>query len=774
MWKNHDAAVMQADELLKKMTLQEKAGQICQKLYGFRGYEVVPNSSEISLSKDFTSEFDKYGSMGVLYGLYRADPWSERTFENGLYGDRARTAYNLIQKYALEHARLHIPIMISTECPHGQQSPDGYLLPVNLAMGAGFDPDAVYKAYQECGKQMYDMGVHVALVSMLDILRDPRWGRSEECYSEDPYLAARLAEAAIRGIQDTGVAVCAKHFCAQGQTTGGVNASAAIIGERELREIHFPVMQAAVNAGVKCVMASYNEIDGIPCHANSWLLQDVLRNEMGFDGIIMADGLAIDNLKILGGGDLQACAGALRAGIEVGLWDQAFERIEEACELYPDLLTNVDAAVRRILTLKYELGLFEHPYLNPDAETVSPDKTAGLRLAESSVVLLKNEAELLPLNRCEKEKKQDDISKNIDQNVSKEKISKIAVIGPDLHDIYRQLGDYTPPLRKGEGKTVLEALLQETPVQQGKVKLNDYSVTLPVQEADLQNASAAAENADAVILVLSGSSSRYGAQREGKSLFDANGAIRIDEQENSSEIQMDCGEGIDSAELQLPGNQIALLRYLHEKNIPIITVLIAGRPYAMQEIAKYSNALLVSFYPGPQGGTAIAGVLFGKYSPSGRLPASLPRSAGQLPVYYNYRKSYQAMHYSDLKDGPVYVFGEGMSFSGFQLEQYELQKISSDCFHLKAVVANIGRMDAYEVLQLYIQRTGGSIVPRIRELAGFRKVFIPKGKSCEVVFEIGFDQLSVWNRQMHRVIEAEPVRFLLCDGVSEWQTGSTV
>ena len=422
MWKNHDAAVMQADELLKKMTLQEKAGQICQKLYGFRGYEVVPNSSEISLSKDFTSEFDKYGSMGVLYGLYRADPWSERTFENGLYGDRARTAYNLIQKYALEHARLHIPIMISTECPHGQQSPDGYLLPVNLAMGAGFDPDAVYKAYQECGKQMYDMGVHVALVSMLDILRDPRWGRSEECYSEDPYLAARLAEAAIRGIQDTGVAVCAKHFCAQGQTTGGVN------------------------AGVKCVMASYNEIDGIPCHANSWLLQDVLRNEMGFDGIIMADGLAIDNLKILGGGDLQACAGALRAGIEVGLWDQAFERIEEACELYPELLTNVDTAVRRILTLKYELGLFEHPYLNPDAETVSPDKTAGLRLAESSVVLLKNEAELLPLNRCEKEKKQDDISKNIDQNVSKEKISKIAVIGPDLHDIGRRLdaGDGGP------------------------------------------------------------------------------------------------------------------------------------------------------------------------------------------------------------------------------------------------------------------------------------------------------------------------------------------
>ncbi|MCI6851877.1 MAG: beta-glucosidase, partial [Clostridiales bacterium] len=264
-----------AQDLLSRMTLDEKVGQLSQRLYGFRCF--TREGDEITLTDEFREEVARYSGLGALYGLHRADPWSGRTFETGLDGALSPKAANMVQKYVISHSRLGIPVLLSTECPHGHQALDGWLLPVNLAAGASFSPELVKEAAKVSGRQLREMGIHLALVSALDVLRDPRWGRSEECFGEDPYLAGQMAGAVVEGIRSQGVAVVAKHLCAQGETTGGVNASAARIGPRELREIHLPPVKACVEAGAEAFMAAYNEIDGTYCHANHWLLTELLR-----------------------------------------------------------------------------------------------------------------------------------------------------------------------------------------------------------------------------------------------------------------------------------------------------------------------------------------------------------------------------------------------------------------------------------------------------------------------------------------------------------------
>ncbi len=388
-----------AESLLSIMTLKEKIGQLNQKLYGFSIYE--RQGDKLLLSQDLKNEVEKYSGLGTLYGLYRADPWSGKSFENGLSGKHAIMAYNQVQRYVIEHSRLGIPMLLSTECPHGHQALDGYLLPVNLCNGASFRPELLEEAYEVCGRQLKELGVNLALVSVLDILRDPRWGRSEECFGEDPYLAAEFARAAVTGLQKSGVAVVAKHFCAQGESTGGVNASAARIGERELREIHLPVVKACIEAGVKGIMAAYNEIDGIPCHANYKLLTEILREEMGFTGFIMSDGVAIDQLDVMTGDPVMSAALALNAGVDMGLWDEAFGHLEEAYERGLVTMETIDRAVLRILTLKFEQGLFEQPYLKEDESLTEfhyQDYPQSYRLASESVVLLKNERDILPID----------------------------------------------------------------------------------------------------------------------------------------------------------------------------------------------------------------------------------------------------------------------------------------------------------------------------------------------------------------------------------------
>lgn len=726
---------VEAKELLNKMTLQEKIGQLNQRLYGFGIYE--RNGEEISFCQEFKDEVEKYGGLGTLYGLYRADPWSQKNYDNGLYGENAVKAYNKMQEYVLEHSRWNIPALLSTECPHGHQALDSYLLPVNLNMGATFNPELIHSAYGVCGRQLRQMGVDLALISLLDVVRDPRWGRSEECFSEDPYLCARMAEEIVKAVQNEGVSVVAKHFAAQGECTGGINASAARIGERELREIHLPAMKACADAGVDGVMAAYNEIDGVFCHANPHLLNDILRDEMGFDGVVMADGCAIDQLNVVTGDCVRSGAAALRAGVDIGLWDEAYGRLDEALEKGYITEEDIDRAVLRVLELKMKRGLFEHPLLDETQklEDYSYEKyPQALEIARESVVLLENRGDILPLAK---------------------EIGKIAVIGPNADAVYNQLGDYSPQIKRENCSTVLDGV--RSYLGDKVVYARGCGVFDGTQEEQME-AVKLAEQSDITLLVLGGSSSRFGEVS-----FDANGAAI-----SEHGVSMDCGEGVDTAELSLPVVQRELAEKIFASGSKVITVIIGGRAYALDSISEKSDALLYAFYPGMQGGKAIAEILFGEINPSGRLPVSLPRCSGQLPVYYNYKNSYRSMHYYNLSDGAAYTFGWGKSYTEFAYEEVSFGKraISIEELHKNGIevtmtIKNIGKQDGYAVPLLYLAGEQGSVVRRAKELKGFKKVWLKKGESKNVRIFLSSDAFAIWNFEMEFKVEPGRVQLIL-------------
>ena len=708
----------EAKELLDKMTLQEKIGQLNQKLYGFGIYE--RNGEEISFSQEFKDEVEKYGGLGTLYGLYRADPWSQKNYENGLYGENAVKAYNKMQEYVLEHSRLRIPALLSTECPHGHQALDSYLLPVNLNMGATFNTELIHSAYSVCGRQLRQMGVDLALISLLDVVRDPRWGRSEECFSEDPYLCSKMAEQIVKAVQDEGVSVVAKHFAAQGECTGGINASAARIGERELREIHLPAMKACADAGVDGVMAAYNEIDGVFCHANRHLLTDILRDEMGFEGVVMADGCAIDQLNVVTGDCVHSAAAALRAGVDIGLWDEAYGRLEEALENGYITEEDIDRAVLRVLELKIKRGIFKHPLLdeNQKLEDYSYEKyPQALDIARESVVLLENRNQILPLSKEQR---------------------KIAVIGPNADAVYNQLGDYSPQVKREKCSTVLDGV--RSYFGDNVVYARGCGVFEGTQEEQTE-AVKLAEQSDITILVLGGSSSRFGEVS-----FDANGAAI-----SEHGVSMDCGEGVDTSELSLPIEQRELAEKIFATGSKVITVVIGGRAYALDTIAEKSDAVLYAFYPGMQGGKAIAEILFGDVNPSGRLPVSLPRCSGQLPVYYNYKNSYRSMHYYNIPDGAV-------SFGNTEVALDELHK---NGIQAEMTIKNVGEYDGYAVPLVYIAGEQGSVVRRAKELKGFKKVWLKKGESKRVSILLPAEAFAVWNFEMEFKVEPGRVKLIL-------------
>ena len=679
-------------EIVESMTLKEKAGQLRQKLYGFSSY-VKNDDGSVEPSEAFIDEVEKCQGLGFLYGLLRSDPWSKRDYGTGIAGALAPKTYNMLQSYVMEHSRFNIPMLVSSECPHGNQILDGYLLPVNLAVGASFNPRLLQEAASVSGKQLKAAGTQMALMSMLDVLRDPRWGRSEECYSEDPFLTAIMASAAVKGMQSAGVSCCAKHFAAQGQTTGGVNASSALIGENEFREIHMPGAVAAVKAGCDAIMAAYNDIDGIPCHANERLLRGTLRDEIGFNGLIMADGVAIDRLTCFTGSDEESAAAALRAGVDVGLWDEAYDHLEEAVQNDGDLNKLLDEAVYRILMLKKEMGLFDDPFVIENDSYVSCITQENIEtdreLAEESIVLLKND-NALPIKKG----------------------NRVAVTGPAARDIYRMCGDYTPYLRNGSFCTILQGL--------------DESENIDVKYIENIDAEAA-DRFDAIILCIGGTSSRF----EGAN-FDSNGAA-ID----TSGLKMDCGEGVDLSSIELDIHQYELVDQAAELGIPVITIVVAGRPYALRDIPNKSDALIYSFYPGPFGGRAMARILTGISSPSGILPVSIPFSSDQLPVYYNYRISYEAMKYADREsDTPRYSFGYGLSYSRFEyrdiVKKYDVDKNISIQFKVK----NTGDMDSLDTVLLFVRKRGMEshkiIVPRDKELSGFVKLSLNIGEEQEI------------------------------------------
>ncbi|MGY0488511.1 glycoside hydrolase family 3 N-terminal domain-containing protein [Streptomyces sp. WG-D5] len=739
-----DATAPVADrvrDLLGRMTVTEKVGQVNQRMYGWNAYERTADGHR--LTGAFRDEVARFGGMGALYGLQRADPWSGVTFADGITAaDGARVA-DAVQRHVVEYTRLGIPVLMVEEVPHGHQALDGTVLPVNLAVGATWDPDLYREAAAAAAAELRARGGHIALVSALDLVRDPRWGRSEECFGEDPWLAARLTEALVEGMQGTDgaygadhAAVVLKHFAGQGSSVGGRNSAATEIGLRELHEIHLPAALAGVRAGAAGVMAAYNEFDGLPCAASRELLTGLLREHWGFDGLVMADGCALDRLVRLTGDRPSAAALALSAGTDLSLWDAVFPELETAVERGLVATDVLDAAVGRVLALKFRLGLFERPYVGERPQRADRTRELSERIARASVTLLHNDGAALPLGSGAR---------------------RIAVLGPNADSIPQQIGDYTAPQRPGNGVSVLAGLRESAP-DGTDVSYARGCDLVGDDRSGITEAVELAAASDVAVLVLGGSSAR-----EHDTAFDDNGAAII---ATGNPTEMTCGEGVDLADVRLGAGQRALVAAVAATGTPVVAVLVQGRPHAVPELADGAGALVSAWYPGPWGGRAIADVLFGASEPSGRLPVSVPRSSGQLPVFYN-SKDHGYRGYVDEPSTPLYPFGHGLAYT---TTEFGAPRVTDGVCEVE--VTNTGQRPVREAVQLYVRRVGGGTSwPRVRELRGFQRVELAPGEKATVAFPLDDAVLASVTRSLDLAVE--PGTYEIGTGPSSDATRST-
>ncbi|MFJ9632423.1 glycoside hydrolase family 3 N-terminal domain-containing protein [Streptomyces sp. NPDC101175] len=691
-------------DLLARMTLREKVGQLNQRMYGWDAYRRTPEG--FRLTDALRAETTRFAGLGALYGLFRADAWSGVDHGNGPGAQDSAALAESVQRHVIDSSRLGIPALFVEEVPHGHMALDGTVLPVNLAVGATWDPDLYERAAAHAAAELRARGAHVALVSALDIARDPRWGRTEECFGEDPHLAARLTEALVSGMQGDTTAgfapdkapVVLKHFAGQGATVGGRNSAESELGLRELHDIHLPAARAGVRAGAAAVMSAYNEVDGLPCSGNRALLHQLLREDWGFEGLVMADGLAVDRLARITGDAVSAGALALNAGVDLSLWDEGFTHLEEAVERGLVTEEAVDTATARVLRLKFRLGLFERPYGTCELPSPERGRELSAALARAAVTLLRNDDGILPVRPT---------------------VSRIAVLGPQSATHAHQSGDYTAPQRSGV--SVLDGLRRLAPP--GTDIRHAPGCALTGDDlSGIPEAVAAAAASDLAVLVLGGSSARTAGTD-----FDANGAAR------NAVSEMTCGEGADLAGLRLGSAQYALLDAVAATGTPTAVVLIQGRPHLVPDRA---GALLTAWYPGPWGGEAVAEILLGLAEPTGRLPVSVPRSVAQLPVYYNH-KDIEYGGYVDADAEPRHSFGHGLSYTSFAYGQPRRAGSA-----IEVEVTNTGRRPGRSVVQVYVRRLLTPVWPRTLELHGFRSVDLAPGERRTVAVPFGTDRFG--------------------------------
>ncbi|MFF7266434.1 glycoside hydrolase family 3 N-terminal domain-containing protein [Streptomyces sp. NPDC008159] len=721
-------------DLLARMTLREKVGQLNQRMYGWDAYRRTRDGG-FELTEALYAETERFEGLGALYGLMRADAWSGVEHGEGPGAEDSAALADLVQRHVVERSRLGIPALFVEEVPHGHMALDGTVLPVNLAVGATWDPALYERAAAHAAAELRARGGHVALVSALDIARDPRWGRTEECFGEDPHLAARLTEAVVRGMQGEGerfaadkAPVVLKHFAGQGATVGGRNSAESELGLRELHEIHLPAARAGIRAGAAAVMAAYNEVDGLPCSGNRALITGLLRDRWGFDGLVMADGLAVDRLARVTGDKVSAGALALQAGIDLSLWDEGFTHLAEAVERGLVGETALDAAVARVLRLKFRLGLFDQPSTRPVPVPEHTGRALSTALARACVTLLHNPAGVLPIGPS---------------------VRRVAVLGPHAATTAHLLGDYTAPQRPGTGTTVLDALRRLAPPGTDVRHARGCALTGD-DRTGLPEAVATAAACDVAVLVLGGSSARTPDTE-----FDANGAAR------TLAPEMTCGEGVDLAGLRLGEAQYALLDAVTATGTPTVVVLVQGRPHAVPEAVDRADALLTAWYPGPWGGEAVAEVLLGLTEPAGRLPLSVPRSAAQLPVYYNHKDT-EYGSYADGDAGPLFSFGHGLSYTTFA---YGPTRLTGHTVEVD--VTNTGTRPGRTVVQVYVRRLCAPVWPRTLELRAFQGVELAPGECRTVALRLGADQLSLVGADLETTVVPGPVEIRVAGSARE-------
>ena len=724
-------------DLLGRMTVEEKVGQlVC--LMGWDSYEI--HDGEVGTSEAFRRQVAGQG-VGMFWAVMRADPWTRKSLANGLTPALAAQAANAMQRFAVDSTRLGIPLLLAEEAPHGHMAIGATVFPTGLGMAATWSKPLMERAGAVIAREVRSQGGHISYGPVLDLSRDPRWSRVEETLGEDPCLSGTLGAAMVRGLggghldRPHATAATLKHFVAYGCSEGGLNGARASVGPRELKQMLLPPFKRAIDAGAWSVMTAYNTIDGVPCTGNRQLLTDVLRGEWGFErGIVVSDLYSIDGLRAphhVTASTLEAAITALNAGVDVDLGGNCYAQFVEAVRDGRVSPAALDRAVTRVLRLKFEMGLFEHPYVDPaeSAQSVHSQEAvaAARQMAQASVTLLKNDG-ILPLSTG----------------------VKVAVVGPNADNVYNQLGDYTAPQPQGKVVTVLEGIRSK--LAEGCCTYARGCAVRDTAGCDIAAAVRAARQADVVVAVVGGSSAR-----DFRTNYEQTGAASA---EQAPVSDMECGEGFDRATLTLLGRQQELLEALKATGKPLVVVYIEGRPLDKRWCAEHADALLTAYYPGEQGGNAIADVLFGDCNPAGRLPVSVPRDAGQLPIYYN-RPQPAAHDYVEMPAAPLYPFGHGLSYTTFDYSDLAVTPSADGGHNVAFTLTNTGTRRGDEVVQLYIRHRTASVAQPERELRAFDRVTLEAGQSRRVTLHIDRQDLAIVDAAMQWSVETGAVDLLI-------------
>ncbi len=679
------------DDLLSRMTLSEKVGQMCQ-------YNSGGSDEEQLAGKGLVGSFLNVTSPELIDKLQRA---------------------------AVTGSRLGIPILFGLDVVHGFST----VFPIPLAEASTWNPDIVKKCASIAAKEAYSQGIRWTFAPMVDIARDPRWGRIAEGAGEDPFLGMAMAKAQVEGYQgpelspESDLVACAKHFVAYGAAEGGRDYNTAEVSERTLREIYLPPFKAAVDAGAGTVMSAFDDLDGVPATANPFTLREILKGEWAFKGFVVSDWDAVAELINHGVAcdSSEATLKAVTAGVDMDMVGPFHTRLAKLVEQGKVPVQLVDDAVRRILTIKFELGLFEHPYTdieNSKTSLMLPEyKNAAREEARESIVLLKNEGNVLPLERD---------------------VKSIAVIGPLADSKEDMLGPWHCVGRADPVVTLLSGIKAKVSPSTRIFYAEGCGVN-DTSTAGFSDALAAARNADVVVLA-------------------------VGERGEMS------GEAESRSSLDLPGVQQRLAMKLVGLGKPVVEVLMNGRPLSIQSSADHVPAILETWFLGTEAGNAIADVMFGDYNPSGKLPVTFPRTVGQVPIYYDHMNTGRpptAEHftskYIDIPWTPLFPFGWGLSYTSFVFSDFNVapDPVVKDQFLVTVDVSNTGKRSGSEAVQLYIRQKCASVTRPVQQLAGFKRVELAPGETTTISFILTPSDISFINAKMERVVEAGELEVMI-------------
>jgi beta-glucosidase-like glycosyl hydrolase len=734
------------DDLLARMTLEEKVGQMLCLWQGKRAITDSQGRFDPSRAPDW-----------FRTGVGRI----ERPGEG--HGARAEAEYtNAIQRWVKEHTRLGIPVLFHEEALHGLEAEQATSFPQAIALASTWNPDLVERVFSVAAAEARARGVHQVLAPVVDVARDPRWGRIEETYGEDPHLAARMGVAAVRGFQGTGAAVgprnviaTLKHMTGHGQPESGTNVGPAPYGERTLRDVFLYPFEAAIKeGGARSVMPSYNEVDGAPSHANRWLLHDVLRGEWGFDGVIVSDWFAIQQLidrHRVAADPPEAARRALAATVDMELPDvQAYATLVDQVRQGRVPEAAIDAAVRRLLRPKFDLGLFENPLVDPErADRVSGADEHGslaLEAARQAITLLKNDAHILPLQVAG--------------------LSRVAVIGPHAAEVllggYSGTPRHTVSLVEGIRARLGRGAMVE--YAEGTRITEDSTFTREPQPHLGGTRSHARWGADRVVATDAASNARRRAAAAALARRSQVAIVVVGDNEMTSREAYAENHLGDRADLGLPGQQQELVRAVLATGTPTVLVLVHGRPLSIPALVDRVPAILDGWYLGQETGTAVAEALFGDLNPGGKLPVTVARHVGQVPVFYNHKPSARRGYLFDTTQ-PLFPFGYGLSYTSFSFTNLRVTPARVAPAGRASVVVdvtNTGSRAGDEVVQLYIRDEVSMATRPVKELRGFRRITLQPGEARTVTFDIGPEHLAYHGADMKRLVE--PGRFEIMVG----------